>query len=94
MTLMSVNNPNEQGKDSRSQPRWSAGKKTDAVLRLLRLPKCLASSQRYWGPSGSSAWPPRPGSASTPPPDPQLLQAQPDRHCGVSQAHRPRRLLV
>jgi transposase-like protein len=36
MTLMSVNNPNEQGKDSRSQPRWSAGKKTDAVLRLLR----------------------------------------------------------
>jgi transposase-like protein len=36
MTLMSVNNPNEQGKDSRSPPRWSAGKKTDAVLRLLR----------------------------------------------------------
>ena len=36
MTLMSVNNPNEQGKDSRSQPHWSAGKKTDAVLRLLR----------------------------------------------------------
>jgi transposase len=36
MTLMSVNNPNEQGKDYRSQSRWSAGKKTDAVLRLLR----------------------------------------------------------
>src|SRR5918911_3540733 len=36
MTLMSVNNHNEQGKDHRSQPRWSAGKKTDAVLRLLR----------------------------------------------------------
>src|SRR5215203_5158328 len=36
MTLMSVNNPNEQGKDSGSRPRWSAGKKTDAVLRLLR----------------------------------------------------------
>lgn len=36
MTLMSVNNSNEQGKDYRSQPRWSAGKKTDAVLRLLR----------------------------------------------------------
>ena len=36
MTLMSVNNHNEQGKDYRSQPRWSAGKKSDAVLRLLR----------------------------------------------------------
>jgi transposase len=36
MTLMTVNNHNEQGKDYRSQPRWSAGKRTDAVLRLLR----------------------------------------------------------
>jgi transposase len=36
MTLMTVNNHNEQGKDYRSQPRWSAGKKTEAVLRLLR----------------------------------------------------------
>jgi transposase len=36
MTLMTVNNHNEQGKNHRSQPRWSAGKKTDAVLRLLR----------------------------------------------------------
>ena len=36
MTLMTVNNHDEQGKDHRSQPRWSAGKKTDAVLRLLR----------------------------------------------------------
>jgi transposase-like protein len=36
MTLMSVNNHNEQGKDHRSQARWSAGKKTEAVLRLLR----------------------------------------------------------
>jgi hypothetical protein len=36
MALMTVNNHNEQGKDYRSQPRWSAGKKTDAVLRLLR----------------------------------------------------------
>jgi transposase-like protein len=36
MTLMTVNNHNEQGRDHRSQPRWSAGKKTDAVLRLLR----------------------------------------------------------
>ena len=36
MTLMSVNNHDEQGKDYRSQPRWSAGKKTEVVLRLLR----------------------------------------------------------
>jgi hypothetical protein len=36
MALMTVNNHDEQGKVHRSQPRWSAGKKTDAVLRLLR----------------------------------------------------------
>jgi hypothetical protein len=36
MALMTVSNHNEQAKDHRSQPRWSAGKKTDAVLRLLR----------------------------------------------------------
>jgi transposase-like protein len=36
MALMTVNNHDEQGKDYQSQPRWSAGKKTDAVLRLLR----------------------------------------------------------
>src|ERR671922_1146935 len=37
MTLMTVNNhDNQQGKDHRLQPRWSAGKKMDAVLRLLR----------------------------------------------------------
>jgi transposase-like protein len=35
MTLMAVDN-HEQGKDYRSQPRWSAGKKTDVVLRLVR----------------------------------------------------------
>ena len=29
-----------------------------------------ASSRRCWGQSGSPAWPTRPGSASTPPPDP------------------------
>ena len=28
--------PQQAGQDHRSQPRWSAGKKTDAVLRLLR----------------------------------------------------------
>jgi transposase-like protein len=35
---MAVNNenPHEQTGDYRSRPRWSAGKKTDAVLRLLR----------------------------------------------------------
>jgi transposase len=38
MALMTVNNHDEQGKDRdhRAQPRWSAGKKADAVLRLLR----------------------------------------------------------
>jgi hypothetical protein len=35
---MAVNNENqpEPAGDYRSRPRWSAGKKTDAVLRLLR----------------------------------------------------------
>jgi transposase len=38
MPVMAVNNenPHEQAGDYRSRPRWSAGKKTDAVLRLLR----------------------------------------------------------
>ena len=38
MPVMAVNNenPHEQTGDYRSRPRWSAGKKTDAVLRLLR----------------------------------------------------------
>jgi transposase len=38
MPVMAVNNqnPHEQAGDSRSRPRWSAGKKMDAVLRLLR----------------------------------------------------------
>jgi transposase len=36
MALMTVNNHDEQGKDYRSQPRWSAAKKTEVVLRLLR----------------------------------------------------------
>jgi transposase-like protein len=37
MPVMAVNNENqhEQTGDYRSRPRWSAGKKTDAVLRLL-----------------------------------------------------------
>jgi hypothetical protein len=38
MPVMAVNNENQQEQtgDYRSRPRWSAGKKTDAVLRLLR----------------------------------------------------------
>jgi hypothetical protein len=31
-----VNNQNQQVGDYRSRPRWSAGKKMEAVLRLLR----------------------------------------------------------
>jgi transposase len=38
MPVMAVNNENQhdQAGDYRSRPRWSAGKKMDAVLRLLR----------------------------------------------------------
>jgi transposase-like protein len=38
MPVVAVNNENqhEQAGDSRSRPRWSAGKKMEAVLRLLR----------------------------------------------------------
>src|SRR5919198_3871095 len=38
MPVMAVNNENqhEQAGDYRSRPRWSAGKKVEAVLRLLR----------------------------------------------------------
>jgi transposase len=38
MPVMAVNNenPHEQAGDYRSRHRWSAGKKMDAVLRLLR----------------------------------------------------------
>jgi transposase len=38
MPVMAVNNQNpyEPSGDYRSRPRWSAGKKMDAVLRLLR----------------------------------------------------------
>jgi hypothetical protein len=38
MPVMAVNNENqhEEAGDHRSRPRWSAGKKMDAVLRLLR----------------------------------------------------------
>jgi transposase-like protein len=38
MPVMAVNNQNqhEQAGDHRARPRWSAGKKLEAVLRLLR----------------------------------------------------------
>jgi transposase len=38
MPVMTVNNEDQQSQtgDHRSRPRWSAGKKLDAVLRLLR----------------------------------------------------------
>jgi transposase len=37
MPVMAVNNENQhEAGDDRSRPRWSAGKKMDAVLRLLR----------------------------------------------------------
>jgi transposase-like protein len=38
MPVMAVNNQNqhEEAGEHRSRPRWSAGKKMDAVLRLLR----------------------------------------------------------
>ena len=36
MPVMAVNNENQQTGAYRSRPRWSAGKKTEAVLRLLR----------------------------------------------------------
>ena len=34
MALVTVSD--DEGEDFRSKPRWSAGKKMDAVLRLLR----------------------------------------------------------
>jgi hypothetical protein len=35
VTVVNNQNQHEQAGDYRSRPRWSAGKKTDAVLRLL-----------------------------------------------------------
>jgi hypothetical protein len=58
---MTVNDHNEQGKDYRSQPRWSAGK-TDAVLGLLRgspWRSCRGSSRSRrtgWPPGGMTFW--------------------------------------
>jgi len=43
MALMTVNN--EEAGDFRSKPRWSAGRKMDVVLRLLRGEKIEALSR-------------------------------------------------
>jgi hypothetical protein len=55
---MAVNNenPHEQIGGYRSRPRWSAGKKLDAVLRLLRgEPLETLSRELRWRRTG---WPP------------------------------------
>jgi hypothetical protein len=56
MALMTVNNHDEQGKDDRSQPRWSAGKKTEVVLRLLRGDRWRSCRGSYG--SRGIGWPP------------------------------------
>jgi hypothetical protein len=45
---MSVNDRDEHGEDLRSQPRRSAGKKTEAVLRLLHGEPLEALSGKLW----------------------------------------------
>ena len=65
MPVMAVNNENqyEQAGDYRSRPRWSAGKKTDAVLRLLRGEPLEVLSRELGveahpagGPGGTTSW--------------------------------------
>jgi hypothetical protein len=53
---MAVNNQNqhEPADGYRSRPRWSAGKKMDAVLRLLR-GESLETLSTPAGPEGSQA---------------------------------------
>ncbi len=41
------------------------------VVPARRLPACFVASRRCWVPSGSPGWPTRPGSASTPLPNPE-----------------------
>jgi hypothetical protein len=61
---MAVNNQNqqEQAGDYRSRPRWSAGKKMEAVLRLLRgeplevLSRELGSRRTGWRPGATTSW--------------------------------------
>jgi hypothetical protein len=60
MPVMAVHNENqhEQTDDYRSRPRWSAGKKMDAVLRLLRGEPLEALSREQYDrpPRAGSAW--------------------------------------
>src|SRR4029453_16797692 len=65
MPVMAVNNQNqhEQPGDYRARPRWSAGKKLEAVLRLLRgrpletLSRALGvGGKKVGGGGGLSAW--------------------------------------
>jgi hypothetical protein len=56
MPVMAVNNQNQQAGDYRSRPRWPAGKKMDAVLRLLR-GEPLETLSRELG-SRPIGWPP------------------------------------
>jgi len=61
---MAVNNQNqhEQTGDYRSRPRWSAGKKMEAVLRLLRgepletLSRELGVRRTGWRLGGMTSW--------------------------------------
>ena len=48
MPVIAVNNENqhEQTGDSRSRPRWSAGKKMEAVPRLLRFSHLIRTEVR------------------------------------------------
>jgi len=63
---MTVNDEDQhgQGGDHRSRPRWSGGKKPDAVLRLLCgeslevLSRELGSRRIGWQPGGMSSWRP------------------------------------
>jgi hypothetical protein len=64
MPVMAVNNenPHEEIGDYRSRPRWSAGKKMDAVLRLLRgepleaLSRELGWRRTGWRPGATTSW--------------------------------------
>jgi hypothetical protein len=59
---MAVNNETQQTSDYRSRPRWSAGKKLEAVLRLLRgepletLSRELGVERTGWPPGATTSW--------------------------------------
>ena len=66
MALMTVRNDSQPGRqrDHRSQPRWSADKKMDAVLQLLRGERwrsCRRNSRSRrigWPPGATTSWKP------------------------------------